>query len=240
MSALKNFVAVDWRSGKDRCYFFFKDTHSYSRYNNSENAVPSDHPTAVNQDNWGAFHKHVKNLRFGFSTDRIVSNDRLGWDADVLWLFYYDEETPMVCEYDQDSDAPVSFTPVAKSIWSMLLPYFDDIIAGTFWQRPLRYTGETLFRFILNNGKYLSLDWHSKKLVIADINNTTWPGLAPYAAYADQFITAVQIDGDALSHSYLYIFMTGDIFLKYNISRKRLEGGSARKVADHWNGLIRG
>lgn len=121
----------------------------------------------------------------------------------------------------------------------MLLPYFDSIVEGTFWERPFRYSGETIFRFILNNGKYLELDWHSKKLVIADINNTTWPGLAPYAAYANQFITAVQIDGNALSHSYFYIFMTGDVFLKYNISSKRLEGGSVKNVGNHWKGLLR-
>ncbi|MHC8358236.1 hypothetical protein ACYZTL_24220 [Pseudomonas sp. LB3P81] len=240
MSKLNNFVAVDWRSGRDRCYFFFKDTNTYSRYNNSENEVPADHPAAINQDNWGAFHKHAKNLRFGFSTDRIVGTNRLEWDADILWLFYYDESTPMVCEYDQDSDAPVSFTPISESIWSMLLPHFDNIIAGTFWERPFRSNGETIFRFILNNGKYLNLDWHSKKIVSTDINDTTWPGMGQYAAYADQFITAVQIDGDLLDHSYLYIFMTGDVYLKYNISRKRLEGGSVKNVGDHWNGLIRG
>lgn len=239
MPELKNFVAVDWRSGKDRCYFFFKDSNSYSRYNNSENAVPSDHPAVVNQDNWGAFHRHVKNLRFGFSTDRIVGTHRLGWDTDILWLFYYDEKTPMVCEYDQDSDAPASFTPVSESIWSMLAPHFDTIVAGTFWQRPFKYNGETIFRFILNNGQYLNLDWHSKKLVIADIDDTTWPGLAHYAAYANQFITAVQIDGDAFNHSYFYIFMTGNVYLKYNISRKRLEGGGVKSTRDHWNGLTR-
>lgn len=239
MSKLNNCVAVDWRSGKDRCYFFFKDTNTYSLYDNSEDIVSSGYPTAATQNNWGAFHSHVKNLRFGFHTDRIVGSNRLAWDADVLWLFYYDEKTPMVCEYDQDKDVPVSFTPVSESIWSMLLPYFDSIVAGTFWERPFRYSGETIFRFILNNGKYLELDWHSKKLVIADINNTTWPGLAPYAAYANQFITAVQIDGDALSHSYFYIFMTGDVFLKYNISRKRLEGGGVKNVGDHWKGLLR-
>ncbi|VVN30327.1 hypothetical protein PS662_04846 [Pseudomonas fluorescens] len=240
MPKLNNFVAVDWRSGKDRCYFFFKDTNTFSRYNNSDDSVPAGYPAAINQNSWGAFHPHAKNLRFGFSTDRIVGSDRVGWDTDILWLFYYDGKTPMVCEYDQDSDVPVSFTPVSESIWSMLLPYFDNIIAGTFWQRPFRSSGDTTFRFILNNGKYLELDWHSKKLVVADINNSTWPGLAPYAAYAEQFITAVQIDGDLLNDRFLYIFMTGHVYLKYNISKSRLEGGGVKNVGDHWNGLLRG
>jgi len=240
MFELKNFVAVDWRSGKDRCYFFFKDTNTYSKYNNSEDRVTPGHPKEITQNNWGDFHEHAKNLRFGFSADRIVGSNRFEWDADILWLFYYDKQTPMVCEYDQDKDKPVSFTPVSKSIWSMLLPYFDNIIAGTFWERPLRATGKTIFRFILNNGKYLHLDWHSKKVIIDDINDTTWPGLGPYATYADdQFITAVQIDGDFLvSDSYLYIFMTGNLYLKYNISKTRLEGGGVRNVGDHWSGLL--
>lgn len=232
MPELKNFVAVDWRSGRDRCYFFFKDDDTYSRYNNSEGSVASSHPTAVTQDNWGEFHPHAQDLCFGFSTDRIVGTNRLELDADILWLFYYNEKTPMVCEYDQDADTPFSFTPVSESIWSMLLPYFDDIIAGTFWQRPFRSSGQTIFKFILKNGKYLELDWHSKKLVLGDIKYTTWPRLGPYV---DDIITAVQIHA-SVTDSYLYIFLSDNKYLKYNIDKNILEG-EARDVDEGWPGL---
>ena len=30
MPEAENFIAVDWRSGKDKCYFFFKDSNTYS------------------------------------------------------------------------------------------------------------------------------------------------------------------------------------------------------------------
>lgn len=234
MPHLNNFVAVDWRSGKDRCYFFFKDSNTYSRYNNSEDRVSPDHPTEVTQNNWGAFHPHVKNLRFGFSTNRIVGDNRLGWDTDILWLFYYDQKTPMVCEFDQDLDTPISFKPVNQSIWSMLSPYFESIIAGTCWQRPFRVTGQHIFKFILNNGKYLELDWRTKKPVIADINDATWPGLAPYT---NDIITAVQIDAD-FTDSHLYIFLNDNEYLKYNIDKNFLEV-EARDVGENWPGLVR-
>ncbi|MEG2041662.1 MAG: hypothetical protein RR068_11215 [Hafnia sp.] len=235
MPKLKNFVAVDWRSGSDRCYFFFKDTNTYSRYNNSEDSIPSEYPIPVIQDDWGAFHAHVKNLRFGFATTRIVGDNRTGWDSDILWLFYYDDSVPMVCEYDQDTDTPVSFKRVDQSIWAMLTPHFDKIITGTTWQTPFKRTGKYIFKFILNDGTYIHLDWQSKEAVIGEINNTTWPGLAQYA---DEIITAVQIDAD-ITDSYLYIFLTGNGYLKYNIDKNNLEVGE-RDVEKYWPGLVQG
>ncbi|MBV7524332.1 MULTISPECIES: hypothetical protein [Pseudomonas] len=233
MSILKNFVAVDWRSGKDRCYFFFKDSNTYSRYNNIEDRIESGHPTSVTYTNWKEFHPHVRNLRFGFATTRIVGDNRLGWDSDILWLFYYDNGIPMVCEYDQDTDTPVSFKRVDQSIWAMLTPYFDKIITGTTWSTPFKNTGKYIFKFILNDGTYIHLDWQSKKPVIANINDDTWPGLA---FYADDIITAVQIDAD-VTDSYLYIFLKANTYLKYNIDKNKLQVGP-RDVGTNWPGLV--
>ncbi|MFY0732348.1 hypothetical protein [Pseudomonas sp. NFX15] len=233
MKELKNFVAVDWRSKKDKCFFFFKDTNTYSRYDNHEDSVPDGYPVQVTGDNWGEFHPHVKNLRFGFATTRIVGDNRFGWDTDILWLFYYDQKTPMVCEYDQDSDSVVSFKRVADSIWSMLLPHFDKIITGTCWQTPFKVTGKYIFKFLLTNDQYLHLDWQSKKLHIDEINEETWPGLAPYT---NDIITAVQIDAD-LTDSHLFIFLSSNLYLKYNIDKNYLQVGP-RYVGSNWAGLM--
>jgi hypothetical protein len=43
MPKLENVVAVDWRSG-DRCYFFFKDNNTYTRFDIGTNNVPQDIP----------------------------------------------------------------------------------------------------------------------------------------------------------------------------------------------------
>ena len=233
MSTFKNVVAVDWRSKKDHCYFFFKDTGTYCRYDNSKDSIPSEFPKPVTEHNWGAFHPHVKNLRFGFATTRIAGDNRFGWDTDILWLFYYEQGTPMVCEYDQDLDTPVSFKRVDQSIWAMLTPYFDKIITGTTWQTPFKVTGKYIFKFILNDGTYIHLDWQNKKPVIDDINDNTWPGLAPYAG---DIITAVQIDAD-FTDSYLYIFLNRNIYVKYNMGKNRLEGDE-RSIAQNWPGLM--
>lgn len=234
MSNLHNFVAVDWRSGRDRIYFFFKDSNTYSRYDVGDDRVINEHPSDITSEGWGAFHPHAKNLCFGFHTDRIVGDNRFSWDADILWLFYYDKETPMVCEYDQDADKPVSFKRVDQSIWHMLLPYFDSIIAGTCWQRPFKVTGKYIFKFILDDGKYLYLDWQNKTPVIGEIDDFSWPGLADFK---HEIITAAQVDAD-FTDNYLYIFLTGNRYLKYNIDKNQLQVG-ARDVGTNWPGLVK-
>ena len=44
MSITKNFVAVDWRTGPDRIYFFFPEKNSYSRFDFEDNKVLSGFP----------------------------------------------------------------------------------------------------------------------------------------------------------------------------------------------------
>ena len=39
MPTLEQCIAVDWRAGKDRIYFFFKDTDTYARFNIGDQEV---------------------------------------------------------------------------------------------------------------------------------------------------------------------------------------------------------
>ncbi|POA27400.1 MULTISPECIES: hypothetical protein [unclassified Pseudomonas] len=233
MPALKNFVAVDWRAGKDLIYFFFKDTNTYSRFNIGDNKVPNGYPTAVN-GRWGDFDKHVKNLRFGFNTTGIMSTtpeaDKI--DADTLWLFYYEGDTPMVCEYNQDTDSVNSTLPVKDSRWWQLLPYFDRIITGTWWQL---YGRLPLFRFLMNDGHFINLDFSKNKLTHEAITNTTWPGLQDYK---DRIITAAQNDR-TFTDSYYYIFLTHNEYIRYNIHENRAETGPCAVNDESWPGLLR-
>ncbi|WP_238543874.1 hypothetical protein [Pseudomonas sp. GM21] len=73
MQTLKNFVAADWRSGKDKIYFFFKDTNKYSRFDISSNTVENGFPADITSDSWGAVHAQLKNLRFGFTAPHSVA-----------------------------------------------------------------------------------------------------------------------------------------------------------------------
>ena len=245
MPELKNFVAVDWRSGNDRSYFFFKDSNTYTRFDMSDNKVPDGYPTLVNTTSWGSFHSHVKNLRFGFTTTDLLSENQWSVDDDYLWLFYYDNFIPMVCKYDQDEDKVIRSYPVADSEWRKILPYFDRIVAGTWWRTYAPgITGK--FRFLLSDGNSLMLDWNLPQrmpnsnegihtLKWEAITNKTWPGLEPYK---DRIITAVQNDG-TLADSRYYIFLTGNQYIRYNIQENRAETGPVDVNDETWPGLLR-
>ncbi|KAA0974495.1 hypothetical protein [Pseudomonas sp. ANT_H12B] len=234
MPTLKNFVAVDWRSGPDRIYFFFKDTGTYTRFDIGDNKVPEGYPATVN-GNWGSFDKHVKDLRFGFTTTNI---DPWGGNApvaghDILWLFYYEGDTPMVCRYDQNLDEVNKTLRVKDSVWQLILPYFDRIVAGTWWQvfgRP------KLFKFLMDDGHYLFVDLLAKQKVFRkQITQESWRGLDNYK---HRIITAAQND-HPLFDKYYYIFLTNNEYIKYDITNNRVATGP-RKIDDgSWPGLLR-
>jgi hypothetical protein len=231
MPEFKNVVAVDWRSGKDRCYFFFKDSNTYTRFDIGNNQVPEGYPTEVKASNWGTFHSHVKNLRFGFSTTGFAPDAVGAIDDDVLWFFYYDNDVPMVCKFDQDLDEVRGMYPVAKTIWAPLLPYFGRIVAGTWWQ----LVGHSqVFRFLMNDGHYVAFDYKRKLIKHEDINANSWPGLAPYK---DRIITAVQNDR-TFADSYYYIFLTNNQYIRYNIQKNRAESGPINIDDESWPGLL--
>ncbi|MCU1758280.1 hypothetical protein NTD84_00895 [Pseudomonas sp. 14P_8.1_Bac3] len=231
MATFKNIVAIDWRAGPDRIYFFFKDTDTYSRYNIADRSIPDMYPAPV-KGNWKGFEPYARYLRFGFTTTSLGKG--LFDDSDIAWLFYYQGDTPMVCAYDQDTDNAAAFYKVADSIWAPILPYFDNIVAGTW----LQISGHPfLFRFLLNNGHFLSFDYSdNKKLAYKAITNSSMRGLEPYK---HRIITAAQNDR-AFADSYWYIFLTDNKYLVYNIQKGWVEGG-LRNINDlTWPGLLRG
>jgi len=230
MTNLNNFVAIDWRSGPDRIYFFFKDTDTYSRFDLGDNSVPSNYPTAT-AGNWDNFAPYTKDLRFGLTTTSFGWN--AGSDEDIAWLFFYDGTTPMVCKYDQDSDKVAAFYKVADSVWKPILPYFDKIIAGTWFQ----LTGYPfLFRFILDDGHYLSFDYKAKTVKYNRFGEYQLGALKPYK---DRIITAAQNDR-TFADSYWYIFLTNNQYLTYNIQSDRLVAGPRTIDDGNWPGLLRG
>lgn len=229
MPTLKNFVAVDWRAGKDKIYFFFKDTNKYSRYDIDSNTVEEGYPTTTS-GNWDAVHALQKNLRFGFAAPALGGS--WGGGDDILWLFYYDGKTPMVCKYDQDLDRPVGYVRLENSIWHSLLPYFDKIVAGTWWDT---FAIKTTFRFLMNDGHYIVFNYTTQKTKRLPITPRSWPGLSPYK---DRIITAVQNDAP-LNDTYYYIFLTNNEYIRYNLKDNRAETGPRKVNDDNWPGLLR-
>ncbi|MHB2140007.1 hypothetical protein ACX64L_18960 [Pseudomonas monsensis] len=234
MPHLKHVVAVDWRSGPDRIYFFFKDSNTYSRFNIGTNRVPAEYPAEVNADNWGDFHRHVRNLRFGFTTTGIIPDAQSGFDDDVLWLFYSDNGRPMVCKYDQDLDKVRSMEPLENTVWARLRPYFERIVAGTWWQ--MTGSSSQVFRFLMNDGHTVAINLSNSDIQHESINAESWPGLEPYR---DRIITAVQNDR-TFAASYFYIFLNNNQYICYNMQRNRVEYGPIDVDEDSWPGLLCG
>ncbi|MFI8223019.1 hypothetical protein [Pseudomonas sp. NPDC085632] len=230
MPQLKNFVAIDWRSGPDRIYFFFKNSDTYSRFDLGDNKVSANYPASVD-GSWDSFDPYAKDLRFGLTTTSF------GWntpsDEDIAWLFFYQGTIPMVCKYNQDKDKVDAFYKVSDSIWKPILPYFDKIIAGTWFQ----LTGHPfLFRFILNDGHYLSFNYKAKTLTYKSFGDYQLGALIPYK---DRIITAAQNDR-TFADSYWYIFLTDNQYLTYNIQSDRLVSGPQTVNDTNWPGLLRG
>lgn len=229
MDRMKNTVAVDWRSGPDLIYFFFKDTKTYSRVDMAEREVMKGHPTTVD-GHWDTFSPHVDNLRFGFTTTSLGWN--AGSDEDIAWLFYTQGDTPMVCKYNQDTDTVAGTYRVANSLWAPILPYFYKIIAGTWWE-TVGYP--SLFKFLLNDGHYLTFNFKRNSLTRQAFTTST--GMRALAPYANRIVTAAQYDR-TLSDSHLYIFLTGEEYLVYNIPQNRLVQGPSKVSNATWPGLL--
>ncbi len=233
MSQLKNFVAVDWRAGKDKIYFFFKDTNIYSRFDIADNRVIDGHPTTPNAINWHDFHPHAQNLRFGFTTTGFKTPEYLAFDSDILWLFYHDGEQPMVCKYDQDTDKASSFMPLSKSPWFLLEPYFNRIIAGTWRESALQ---PRAFEFLLNDGTCVLINLTNGVNTVHHKNiKDIWPELS---RYQHRIITAVQNDR-SLADSYYYVFLTENQYLRCNLWTHRLLEGPIDVNDGNWPGLLR-
>ncbi|VVN30306.1 hypothetical protein PS662_04845 [Pseudomonas fluorescens] len=243
MPALKNFVAVDWRAGKDKIYFFFKDINKYSRFDLAVGAVEPGYPKNINASNWHDFHSHAKDLRFGFTTTAFHSkidgsHTESALELDVLWLFYYVDDTPTVCRYDQDLDKVLSVQRVKDSKWHQLLPYFDRIVAGTWWY-PRGHPNA--FRFFLNDGNFLNLEliyegvYKFPKINHVPITDKYYPGLE---RYKNRIIGAVQNDHPTFNR-YYYIFLTNNECIRYNIGDNRIETGPVKINDETWPGLLR-
>ncbi|VVN03258.1 hypothetical protein PS645_03401 [Pseudomonas fluorescens] len=232
MNTLENFVAVDWRAGKDKIYFFFKDTNTYSRFDIAEDRVEDGYPKGIDQRDWGDFHPYAKHLLFGFATSGIDITTAFDFDSDSLWLFFYKDGIPTVCKYDQDDNRVEIITSVAKSIWHPILPHFDQIITGTFKSSALH---PRRFHFLLKDGKSIYLDLHRSKPASLKVFDKTLPGLAPHK---DLIITAVQNDR-TLADSHYYVFLTQNRYMRYDLPNLRLLAGPLRVSDVTWPGLLR-
>jgi len=226
MSITKNFVAVDWRTGPDRIYFFFPEKNSYSRFDFEDNKVLSGFPKPVD-GKWEGFDKTAADLRFGFTTTTTHWNG----GVDTLWLFYDEGTTPSVCEFSQQSDKALSKTPIAKSKWEKILPYYDKIV-GVMWAESTAQRES--YWFLLNDGNYLIYEIYSKTLELLPLKGSPWASLEEYKS---QMMTAVTNDYPTFD-TYFYVFLSDNRYLRYEQSAKKVFGPYT--ISDStWPGLLK-
>jgi hypothetical protein len=229
MPDIKNCVAVDWRYGNDSTYFFFKDTNQYSLFSNGQNKVKDGYPAKVTHETWNTFHDKVKDLRFGFNFNEKSNGPEL------LLLFYDDAGTPSLCLYHEEWDRVIENKNLADTNWAKLTPYFYKILFGAWWTESDFFGGDDYLLFVMNDGNYLRFNHTKNTLDIKEINNNTWPGVAPYK---NEIVTAVQFNRSP-SDDMLYIFLTENRYIKYNIDEDKPVGGVNNVDNASWPGLLR-
>jgi len=226
MSNNRNFVAVDWRSGADRLYFFFKNTNCYSRFDLGNNKVPSGYPCSLT-GHWKGFDQAAENLNFGFTTTAPSWNG----GNDTLWLFYETDDKAFVCEFSQKSDRAISTQDLEQSRWAMLLPYFYSIV-GVMWHEST--SDKESYWFLLNDGHYLTYDLYSKVLKRLPLAGSPW---APLEQYKLRMMTAATNDHPTFD-TYFYVFLTDNTYLKYEQGAKKVYGPYT--ISDtSWPGLLK-
>ncbi|WP_236182662.1 MULTISPECIES: hypothetical protein [Pseudomonas] len=223
MTKINSLVAVDWRTGPDAIIFFFKQYEAFCRFGIGDNKVEGS--VKLMGVDWRNLEIETKDLCFGFTTTGF------GFNApDSLWLFYYRDGTPWVCEYYQKQEQVKSRTTVAQSRWAKLLPWFDRII-GVMWQGTTSTTDE--YWVLLKDENYLVFDTFSGELQIKPLEGSPWSEINDY--YQGRMITAVLNDRSAFDR-YFYIFLTDNQYLRYEQNAKELFGPYDIDE-DSWPGL---
>ncbi len=212
MTKLDDMVAVDWREGPDRLYFFFAPNNTYSRFDLGDNKVPDGYPEPVT-GNWTGFDIDAQDLAFGFTTTVKA------WDGGnhTLWLFYYDGDIPSVCKFSQYANKAEKTAPVKDTEWAVLLPYFDQIV-GVMWESRKNDGGN--YRILLDDGNYLVYDKYTGRLKKYSLTGSNWE---KFADYKDRFVTAALNDHPTFN-AHFYVFLTDGEYLKYELNADEVFG----------------
>lgn len=211
MTNINDLVAVDWRAGPDAIIFFLKKHDAFCRFGIGENKVQGD--IKITPVDWRNLEIETKDICFGFTTTGFEFNA-----PDSLWVFYYRDGTPWVCEYYQKQAQVKSRSTVAQSRWAKLLPWFDKIV-GVMWQGTTSTRDE--YWILLRDDQYLVFDTFSGELQTKPLAGSPWSDIKDYYRY--RMITAVLNDHATFDRSF-YIFLTDYQYLRYEQNAKELFG----------------
>lgn len=204
-------TTFDW---SDSRAYFFSGSQTYSRYNFTLNRVDAGYPAATTESAWPGLAAYLGQVGAMFSESSSVGHVFL---RDGRWL-----------RYDKVADRAAAPVAVGANNWPGLAPYAGAIRAAVRWTS----TSPRVY-FFLEDGRYLRYDL-SKAAVDAGypraVDNTTWPGLGPYAR---DLIGAVRRDDTTI-----HFFLSGSRFVKYSVTNDAALPGYPQPVnPSTWPGL---
>ncbi|MDG9669321.1 hemopexin repeat-containing protein [Hahella sp. CR1] len=195
--------------------YFFRNDQQYVRYDKVLDKSDGGYPKAVNNQTWPGMETYRDLITASFQKDAGTS--------------YYFLKNGQYINYDNIGDKVRSGypKPINNATWPGLEPYKDQIEAALRWHNQKVY-------FFLSNGDYIRYDINSDAVDSGypkPINDNTWPGLG---SYAKEITAAVK-----WSDSRGYIFLTGQRYLRYNISQDKVDDGYPKPVnSSTWPGLL--
>lgn len=205
-------AAINWPGGKAQ---FFLSDGTYVRYDVRADRADEGYPKPVTDKTWpglGAYGRQI-----------IAATN--GREADKAYFFL---SNGSYLRYDVRTDQVDPGYPqrVDDRTWPGLARYATKLYGALNWR-------DGKIQFFLNDGSYVRYDARAHRVEDGypkPINQSTWPGLAPYAAHLAGAIN--------WNNGKAYIFMDDGRYVRYDIAADRVDDGYPKPVnQQNWPGL---
>lgn len=204
-------AALPWPSGKVQ---LFLSDGTYVRYDTQAERVDPGYPKPVNDSSWPGLGRFATLISAAFSGPSgkayffLATGDYLRFDIAA------------------DRVDPGYPQPINDSTWPGLGPYHNQVFGAMNWTN-------NKVQVFLSNGSYMRFDLVANRMddgYPKRISKDTWPGLAPFAASLAGMANWNNVKA--------YVFLDNNTFLRYDISRDRLDEGYPKPIDDTtWPGI---
>ncbi|WP_105101586.1 alkaline phosphatase family protein [Microbulbifer pacificus] len=178
-----------------------------------------------------SFHVTADYVLVQDQTPVALRQTRLDITAALDWSIgraYYFRDDSQYVRYNKISDSADSGYPLAvnNNTWPGLGDYAGQIVAAFKASSSKGY-------FFLEDGRYLRYDLNNDSVDAGypkNVDNNTWPGLAPYAT---QIRAALK-----WPNSKVYFFLADGSYLRYDMNNDSLDGGYPKPINNStWPGM---
>ncbi|MFJ4347079.1 hemopexin repeat-containing protein [Pseudomonas sp. NPDC089401] len=188
-----------------------------TQWSDPDRPAPADCYAWVNNDT-------AATLRVDQAPRQITS--AFGWNDEKIFFFFHNGRYSRFNLARDETDAGYPYE-VSQRNWPELWRYQDKIIAAFDWT-------DKHAMFFLDDGTYIRYDKAKESMdgYPLSINDSTWPGLRPYAR---DIKAAVR-----WNNGKLFIFLKNNTYLRYDIASDRLDPDYPRNMNDYfWPGVAK-